>query len=90
MNSMLTYAADTPPMRRTRAVPDQMGSSLRRHARACRAHPRLSCEPSTRKTWMAGTSPAMTPNKWFIMTGIGCSVYHEHPLRCVAEAAQSG
>src|SRR5215471_1326740 len=24
------------------------------------------------KTWMAGTSPAMTPHKWFNMTGIGC------------------
>src|SRR5215471_4396430 len=50
-----------------------MELSLRRHARACRGHPRLSCEPSARKTWMAGTSPAMTPNKWFNMTGIGCS-----------------
>ena len=32
-----------------------------RHARACRGHPRLACGGSGRKTWMAGTSPAMTP-----------------------------
>jgi hypothetical protein len=31
--------------------------SLARHARACRGHPRLNGQP---KTWMAGTSPAMT------------------------------
>src|SRR5260370_4935895 len=35
---------------------------LRRHARACRGHPRLSRGLSARKTWMAGTSPAMTRN----------------------------
>ncbi len=23
------------------------------------------CGPSARKAWMAGTSPAMTPEKWF-------------------------
>ncbi len=31
-----------------------------RHARACRGHPRLSWGTSHSKTWMAGTSPAMT------------------------------
>jgi hypothetical protein len=31
----------------------------RRHARACRRHPRLN-DPESAKTWMAGTSPAMT------------------------------
>ena len=30
-------------------------------------------EGAARKMWMAGTSPAMTPNKWFNMTGIGFS-----------------
>src|SRR5215470_6717939 len=29
-----------------------------------RGHPRLICPPSGKKTWMAGTSPAMTPSKW--------------------------
>jgi hypothetical protein len=33
--------------------------SLTRHARACRGHPRLT-NHATSKTWMAGTSPAMT------------------------------
>jgi hypothetical protein len=27
-----------------------------------------------KKTWMAGTSPAMTPEKWFKMIGTGASV----------------
>src|SRR5229473_7198453 len=52
---------------------DVTESSLRRHARAetprrvtrrgprLRGHPRLSCRASARKAWMAGTSPAMTP-----------------------------
>src|SRR5882672_5988516 len=31
-----------------------MRSPLRRHARACRGHPRLSSRASARKTWMAG------------------------------------
>ena len=31
----------------------------RRHARACRGHPRLN-DPESAKTWMAGTSPATT------------------------------
>src|SRR5581483_2668417 len=30
-----------------------------RHARPCAGHPRL-CFKDSRKTWMAGTSPAMT------------------------------
>jgi hypothetical protein len=33
-----------------------------RHARACPGHPRLSCWLSN-KTWMAGTSPAMTKRR---------------------------
>ena len=33
--------------------------SLRRHARPCAGHPRL-CSRCATKTWMAGTSPAMT------------------------------
>src|SRR5580704_4908292 len=32
------------------------------HARACPGHPRL-CGKALSKTWMAGTSPAMTKNK---------------------------
>jgi putative endonuclease len=32
-----------------------------RHGRACRGHPRLTYGASARKTWVAGTSPAMTP-----------------------------
>jgi histidinol-phosphate aminotransferase len=35
----------------------------RRHARACRGHPRLSCDSAASKAWMAGTGPAMTPRK---------------------------
>src|SRR5229473_53753 len=53
----------------SRAGSDEIESPLSRHARACRGHPRLSCGPSARKTWMAGTSPAMTAEKWFDMTG---------------------
>jgi hypothetical protein len=34
------------------------GKASPRHARPCAGHPRLSFLPS--KTWMAGTSPAMT------------------------------
>jgi hypothetical protein len=34
--------------------------SLHRHARARRGHPRLALSKRP-KTWMAGTSPAMTP-----------------------------
>jgi hypothetical protein len=32
-----------------------------RHARPCAGHPRLSSSTSEKQTWMAGTSPAMTP-----------------------------
>jgi hypothetical protein len=28
----------------------------------------FSCKLSARKTWIAGTSPAMTPREWFHMT----------------------
>ena len=53
---------------------DEIESLLhRRHARACREHPRLFCEPSAGKTWMAGTSPAMTPKKWINVTGMRSS-----------------
>jgi hypothetical protein len=34
-----------------------------RHARACRGHPRLAALQQT-KTWMAGTSPAMTNSEY--------------------------
>jgi hypothetical protein len=37
--------------------PDRL--RLNRYARACRGHPRLEAYANT-KTWMAGTSPAMT------------------------------
>jgi|SRR3984885_6500352 hypothetical protein len=37
-------------------------SSSARHARPCAGHPRLYCLKS-RKTWMAGTSPAMTKKR---------------------------
>jgi hypothetical protein len=42
---------------------DMVQFAYRRHARACRGHPRLSCGHSASKTWMAGTSPAMTLEK---------------------------
>jgi hypothetical protein len=42
---------------------DEFESPLRHHARARRGHPRLSLGRCAEKTWMAGTSPAMTPNK---------------------------
>ncbi len=38
------------------------GWIILRHARACRGHPRLF-GVARRKTWMAGTSPAMTAEK---------------------------
>jgi hypothetical protein len=38
------------------------GWIILRHARACRGHPRL-LGVARRKTWMAGTSPAMTAEK---------------------------
>src|SRR5258708_7248276 len=50
-----------------------METPLQRHARACRGHPRLSCELSARKTWMAATSPAMTPNRWLDVMGMRSS-----------------
>src|SRR5262249_46610081 len=37
----------------------QQSATFRRHARACRGHPRLSISRRS-KTWMAGTGPAMT------------------------------
>src|SRR3984893_6024909 len=54
--------------------------SQTRHARPCAGHPRLN-STAARKTWMAGTSPAMTkrdseitvaqsPASWFEMHGI--------------------
>src|SRR5580700_1013701 len=39
------------------------GTPIRRHARACRGHPRLQGDPRS-KAWMAGTSPAMTWRSW--------------------------
>jgi hypothetical protein len=60
---------------RHRVRSDEVKSPLHRHARACPGHPRLSCGPSARKTWMApgsspgATSPAMTPKKWFNKIG---------------------
>ena len=32
--------------------------------------------PLANKTWMAGTSPAMTPKKWFNTTGTRCNHAH--------------
>jgi len=52
-----------------RARSDEIEPPLHRHARACRGHPRFSCLVSASKAWMAGTSPAMTPEKWLNMTG---------------------
>src|SRR5262245_38654535 len=37
-------------------------------------HPRVSCSNSARRTWMAGTSPAMTAEKWLNMTAINRSL----------------
>ena len=37
-----------------------------RHARACRGHPRLSQIHREPKTWMAGSSPAMTRRQFFV------------------------
>jgi hypothetical protein len=58
-----------PLCRGTRARSNEIEPPLQRHARACRGHPRLSCRASASKAWMAGTSPAMTPNNWFDLTG---------------------
>ena len=49
-----------------------------RHARTCRGHPRLSDGTSASKAWMAGTSPAMTQQKW---------LNTETPRRSAAEPA---
>src|SRR5450631_3377135 len=50
-----------------------------RHARACPGHPRLDIV-AARKTWMAGTSPAMT-SRWTIET-----MKHQSSLRVVFSA----
>jgi hypothetical protein len=42
---------------------DEIKSLHRRHTRACRRHPHLSCGFSAIKTWMAGTSPAIALNR---------------------------
>src|SRR5260370_15636121 len=52
----------------SRAHSDEIEPPSHRHARACRGHPRLACGKSASKAWMAGTSPAMTPEKRFRMT----------------------
>src|SRR5262249_14809663 len=45
--------------------PQQTAFLSDRHARACRGHPRLALwSDKTRKTWMAGTCPAMTTQCW--------------------------
>jgi len=44
--------------RENRARLERDEFKLNRHARACRGHPRLKYHKT--KTWMAGTSPAMT------------------------------
>ena len=41
---------------------------LARHALACPGHPRLTAF-ARKKTWMAGSSPAMTTSKSFSATG---------------------
>ena len=61
-----------------RRVPVKLDHFLRRHARACRGHPRLSCDRPASKAWMAGTSPAMTPAKWFKMSGTRNRVRSQH------------
>src|SRR5260370_18041844 len=43
-------------------------TSETRHARACPGHPRLNIL-TARKTWMAGTSPAMTVNERSLSAG---------------------
>src|SRR5260370_21874589 len=40
------------------------GSLYLRHAGHCAGHPGLTFSRRRRKTWMAGTSPAMTPTLW--------------------------
>src|SRR2546428_5013519 len=62
-----------------RARSDEIESPLHHHARACRGHPRLSCSSSASKTWMAGTSPAKTPEKWLNPTGICSKHRYERP-----------
>src|ERR1700720_1428525 len=52
-------------------VPPESNHASRRHARAYRGHPRLSCPTSA-------TSPAMTLHKWFEMTEICSSPSARH------------
>jgi hypothetical protein len=47
------------------AVPGEIESLSAVMPRACRGHPRLSSGGSTSKMSMAGTSPAMTRERWF-------------------------
>ena len=35
-------------------ISNRSNHTLRRHARACRGHPRIACDSFARKTWMAG------------------------------------
>ena len=47
-----------------------------RHGRACPGHPRLTCDAPPSKTWVAGTSPAMTKpvgRRWTAMHSLGRS-----------------
>src|SRR4051812_36225716 len=50
---------------------------LARHARPCAGHPRLD-SLAARKTWMAGTSPAMTKKGKNVSKGLQCSKERVH------------
>jgi hypothetical protein len=69
-----------------RARSGEIESPLLRHARACRGHPRLSCGTSASKTWMAGTSPATTPEKWFKMIGTGSNSNSSAPTTLACDS----
>ena len=52
---------------------------LQRHARACPGHPRLS-DLADQKTWMAGTSPAMTMRGCALREKISTAVFDFNPI----------
>src|SRR5215207_7994296 len=52
-------------------------SVLARHARPCAGHPRLD-SLAARKTWMAGTSPAITKKRQIVSKVLRCSKERVH------------
>src|SRR5580704_3914822 len=73
------------PVEEKKTRPPWDSSVMMRHARPCAGHPRLSF---ARKSWMAGTSPAMTADaeaRSFLRQQaaiIALVIFRPHPVRC--------